>query len=96
MSESLASILTIVPGDTLTLLARPIDGGLEGTDVRVTGILSGAFEEELRRAIVLDLSLAQRLLRMEGRATEICSGSVRSVPRMQSPPTCEPASRTAA
>lgn len=74
VSESLASILQIEPGDTLTLLARPVDGGLEGADVQVAGILSGAFEEELRRAVVLDLELARRMLRMEGRATEILLG----------------------
>jgi putative ABC transport system permease protein len=74
VSESLASILGIHPGDTLTLLARPVDGGLEGTDVKVAGVLSGAFEEELRRAIVIDIRLAQRMLRMEGRATEILLG----------------------
>lgn len=71
ISASLASILGIHPGDALTLLARPSDGGLEGIDVKVAGILSGAFEEELRRTIVLDLSLAQRMLRMQGRATAI-------------------------
>lgn len=74
VSASLASVLGIHPGDTLTLLARPIDGGLEGTDVKVTGILAGAFEEELRRAIVIDLGVAQRMLRMDGRATEILLG----------------------
>lgn len=71
VSASLASILAIHPGDALTLLARPSDGGLEGIDVKVAGILSGAFEEELRRTIVLDLPLAQRMLRMQGRATAI-------------------------
>ena len=71
VSASLASILAIHPGDALTLLARPSDGGLEGIDVKVAGILSGAFEEELRRTIVLDLPLAQRMLRMEGRATAL-------------------------
>lgn len=71
VSASLASILSIRPGDALTLLARPSDGGLEGIDVKVAGILSGAFEEELRRTIVLDLALAQRMLRMAGRATAI-------------------------
>ncbi len=71
VSSSLASILSIHPGDALTLLARPSDGGLEGVDVKVAGILSGAFEEELRRTIVLDLPLAQRMLRMQGHATAI-------------------------
>jgi putative ABC transport system permease protein len=71
VSASLASILGIHPGDALTLLARPSDGGLEGIDVVVAGILSGAFEEELRRTIVLDLAVAQRMLRMQGRATAI-------------------------
>jgi putative ABC transport system permease protein len=71
VSASLASILQIHPGDALTLLARPSDGGLEGIDVVVAGILAGAFEEELRRTIVLDLPLAQRMLRMQGRATAI-------------------------
>ena len=74
VSESLASILGAHPGETVTLLARPVDGGLEGLDVKVAGILSGAFEEELRRTIVIDLGLAQRMLRMEGRATEILLG----------------------
>jgi len=74
VSASLASILTIKPGDPLTLLARPVDGGLEGIDVVVTGILSGAFEEELRRAVVIDYQLAERILRMEGRATELLIG----------------------
>lgn len=74
VSESLATVLKISPGDSLTLLARPIDGGLEGIEVKVVGILSGAFEEELRRAIVIDLALARRMLRMEGRATEILLG----------------------
>lgn len=74
VAASLAAILDIHPGDRLTLLARPIDGGLEGVDVQVAGILSGAFEEELRRAVVLDLSLAQRILRMRGQATEILLG----------------------
>jgi putative ABC transport system permease protein len=71
VSASLASILGIHPGDALTLLARPSDGGLEGIDVVVAGILAGAFEEELRRTIVLDLPLAQRMLRMQGRATAV-------------------------
>lgn len=71
VSASLASILAIHPGDALTLLARPSDGGLEGVDVKVAGILSGAFEEELRRTIILDLPLAQRMLRMQDRATAI-------------------------
>jgi putative ABC transport system permease protein len=71
VSASLASILGIHPGDALTLLARPSDGGLEGVDVKVAGILAGAFEEELRRMIVLDLPLAQRMLRMQGHATAI-------------------------
>jgi putative ABC transport system permease protein len=74
ISESLASVLGIHPGDRVTLLARPIDGGLEGIDVTVSGVLSGAFEEELRRAVVLDLALAQRMLRMQGHATELLLG----------------------
>ena len=74
VSASLASVLGIRPGDTLTLLARPVDGGLEGADVKVAGILSGAFEEELRRAVVIDLKFVQRMLRMTGRATEILLG----------------------
>lgn len=74
VSESLAAVLDIGPGDTLTILTRPIDGGLEGADVKVAGILSGAFEEELRRAIVLELSLARRMLRMDGLATEVLLG----------------------
>jgi putative ABC transport system permease protein len=74
LAESLAAILGVHPGDTLTLLARPVDGGLEGIDVKVAGVLSGAFEEELRRAIVIDLPLAQRMLRMTGHATEILLG----------------------
>jgi putative ABC transport system permease protein len=74
ISESLAAVLGIHPGDRITLLARPVDGGLEGTDVMVTGVLSGAFEEELRRAVVLDLRLAQRMLRMTGHATELLLG----------------------
>ncbi len=74
ISESLAQVLGIRPGDKVTLLARPIDGGLEGTDVTVAGVLSGAFEEELRRAVVIDLRVAQRMLRMEGRATELLLG----------------------
>jgi putative ABC transport system permease protein len=71
ISESLATVLGIHAGDRVTLLARPIDGGLEGSDATVAGVLSGAFEEELRRAVVMDLGLARRMLRMEGRATEI-------------------------
>lgn len=74
VSDALAAILDLHPGETLSLLARPVDGGLEGVDVKVVGVLSGAFEEELRRAIVLDLPLARRMLRMEGRATEILLG----------------------
>lgn len=74
LSESLADVLAVQPGDTLTLLARPVDGGLEGGDVRVTGVISGAFEEELRRAIVLDIAYARRMLRMEDKATEILLG----------------------
>ncbi len=71
ISESLAKISKIQPGDTLTLLARPIDGGLEGIDVKVAGVLSGAFEEELRRGVVIDLALARKMLRMDHRATEV-------------------------
>lgn len=81
VAASLAAILDIHPGDRLTLLARPLDGGLEGVEVQVAGILSGAFEEELRRAVVLDWSLAQRILRMPGQATEILLG-IRPIARV--------------
>ncbi len=58
----------------MTLLARPVDGGLEGVDVVVAGVVRAAYEENQRRAVLVDLRLARRLLRMEGRATEILVG----------------------
>lgn len=71
VAAPLAAILGLKVGDAATLLARPIDGGLEGLDLKVVGIVRAAFEENQRRAVIMDLTAAQRMLRMEGRATEL-------------------------
>lgn len=74
VAAPLARALGIRPGDTATLLVRPVDGGLEGADVRVVGLLRAALEENHRRAVIADLGLVQRMLRMEDRATELILG----------------------
>lgn len=74
VAAPLAGILGIKVGDRTTLLARPSDGGLEGLDVTVVGIVRAAFEENQRRAVIMELGAAQRMLRMEGKATEVLLG----------------------
>lgn len=74
VAAPLADILRLKVGDRATLLARPADGGLEGIDVVVVGLVRAAFEENQRRAVIMDLGAAQRMLRMEGRATELLYG----------------------
>lgn len=74
VAAPLAAALGLSAGDTATILARPVDGGLEGADVRVVGIVRAAFEENQRRALIMDLTLARRILRMDDRATEVLLG----------------------
>lgn len=67
----LAESLGVRVGDTVTLVARPKDGGLEGVDAKVKGIIRAAFEEDQKRAVVTHLATAQRLVRMEAEATSL-------------------------
>jgi putative ABC transport system permease protein len=74
VAAPLAAALGLHAGDRATILARPVDGGLEGVDVTVVGVARAAFEENQRRAVLIDLRLASKLLRMDGRATELVVG----------------------
>ncbi len=70
VGEALASSLQAKLGDEVVLLAPDRDGALSGELSHIGGQLRALMPGEPKVALV-PLSLAQRLLRMEGRATEL-------------------------
>ena len=62
LGKELARQLRAVPGSTLTLLATTTEGSLNAQDVHVKGIYSVGVPEMDRRAILVHLATAQRLL----------------------------------
>jgi putative ABC transport system permease protein len=70
LTADLARAVGLKVGDEAALLAPDRDGALSGEPVRVGGLMNLGLPGERKLALV-PLALAQRLLRMEGRATEL-------------------------
>lgn len=72
LAEALARRLRLAPGGRAALLAADRDGVLNGADILVVGLLGQArLPGAEARVALVPLALAQDLLRMPGRATEI-------------------------
>jgi putative ABC transport system permease protein len=70
LAESLSSAVGLHPGTEAVLLAADRDGALNAEAAKMSGTLLALGPGEARFGQV-SLSMAQRLLRMEGRATEL-------------------------
>lgn len=70
LAEAVVKALGTVPGGEAVFLAPDRDGTLNGELVHVTGATRSVIPGEPKTAVI-PLALAQRLLRMEGRATEL-------------------------
>lgn len=70
LGDSLAAAFGAKPGTKVILLAPDRDGSLNGELAQVGGAMRAIMPGEMKIAVV-PLSLAQKLLRMEGRVTEV-------------------------
>ncbi|WNG38010.1 ABC transporter permease [Archangium minus] len=70
LAETVANALGTQQGGEAVFLAPDRDGTLNGELVHITGATRSVMPDEPKTAVV-PLALAQRLLRMEGRATEL-------------------------
>jgi putative ABC transport system permease protein len=77
LSTALAAAVGLRPGAQAALLAPDRDGALSGENLRFSGTLDLALPGEKKIGLV-PLALAQRLLKMEGRATELAVAVARS------------------
>lgn len=71
IGKDLAKSLGVKAGDTLILLAKTSEGGLGGAKLPIEGIVEFGFSQYDRRFMLMDLSRAQKLLRMGNGVTEI-------------------------
>ncbi|RKY98038.1 MAG: hypothetical protein DRQ10_07865 [Candidatus Hydrothermota bacterium] len=71
IGKDLANSLGVGAGDTLILLAKTSEGGLGGAKLPVEGVIEFGFAQYDRRFMLMDLSRAQKLLRMGDGVTEI-------------------------
>jgi putative ABC transport system permease protein len=71
LTRELADALGVKLGSSLTLQASGREGQMNALDVEITGITAGAGMLETKRLVSVPLTLAQELLGMDGRATEI-------------------------
>src|SRR5216110_2488429 len=70
LTRDLARAVQLQPGQPASLLAPDRDGALSGEPVTVAGLMDLGLPGE-RKVALVPLSLAQKLLHMEGRATEL-------------------------
>jgi putative ABC transport system permease protein len=73
VTTQLGRVLKLATGGEAALLASDRDGALNGENVRLTGTMNLNVPGEQKVGLV-SLATAQRLLRMEGRATEVVVG----------------------
>jgi putative ABC transport system permease protein len=66
LGEGLAKALGVKPGDTVVLLATAANGGANALEATVSGIFSTITKEYDDHAIRLPISLARKLMRVEG------------------------------
>ncbi len=71
IGKDLARSLGVKAGDTLILLAKTSEGGLGGAKLPIGGIVEFGFSQYDRRFMLMNLSRAQKLLRMGNGVTEI-------------------------
>ena len=71
IGKDLAKSLGVKAGDTLILLAKTSEGGLGGAKLPIEGIVEFGFSQYDRRFMLMNLSRAQKLLRMGNGVTEI-------------------------
>jgi ABC-type lipoprotein release transport system permease subunit len=70
LGANLADLFSVGAGDWVTLLTKTRDGAFEAVDLPVVGVL-GTGNPLIDRSAVVPLELAQQLLDMPGRATEL-------------------------
>jgi putative ABC transport system permease protein len=70
LTLDLARAVGLVPGGEASLLAPDRDGALSGEPVHVAGLMNLGLPGEKKIAL-MPLGLAQKLLKMDGRATEV-------------------------
>ncbi len=71
LGKELAGALGVAPGDTLIMLAKTSEDGLGGAKLPVAGVIRFGFSRYDRRFMLMELSHAQKLLRMGDGVTEI-------------------------
>jgi putative ABC transport system permease protein len=83
LSKELAKGIKLKPGVLGAILAPDRDGALSGENIEVAGLMTGFIPGQEKVGIV-PLVLAQRLLKMEGRATELAVAvkRIEDVPRV--------------
>jgi putative ABC transport system permease protein len=65
IGETMARLLGVQVGGSITLLAPTVDGGLNAVDVQVVGLVATGVPATDRSRVVVPLALAQRLLRTD-------------------------------
>jgi putative ABC transport system permease protein len=69
LGRGLAKNLDAKPGDSLVLLTNTVEGSLNAFDMNVKGIFFTASKEFDDRALMLPISMAQKLIRTQGAQT---------------------------
>ena len=70
VGRGLAEMMKLSLGDEVTLLSTTVNGGLNGIDAVVRGIIDVPLPSFSKRVVYLRLDYAQQLLRLPGRITE--------------------------
>jgi putative ABC transport system permease protein len=73
MSVELAKALGVTPGQKVAVLANDRDGVLNGVEVTVTATLAAPTMAE-KKLLIMPLTSAQEVLRMDGQITEVAVG----------------------
>lgn len=71
VGQKLAEALDLHVGDSATLLAQTLEGGMNGVDVVVRGIIDIPLPALSKRTVYVHLDYARRVLGLEGRSSEI-------------------------
>lgn len=71
IGSGMAESLRLKVGDEASLLAHTVKGSQNAVDVKIIGIVNVPLPSFSRRVIYMHIELAQKLVRLEGRYTEI-------------------------
>jgi putative ABC transport system permease protein len=71
VGQGLATALKLKVGSSVTLLCNTVHGSINAVDATVIGIVQSRLPFENKKLVIAPLALAQEVLQMEGRATEL-------------------------